>query len=109
MWEKGDLLKVQINQKVNMTYRHQFHCLTEELNCPICLEFFSDPVSLECGHNYCCFCITRSWAKHETYSCPECRQIITNRNLKPIVQYMWKPITVIKFIQFDSNNPLGGK
>uniref|UniRef100_A0A4W3GPS9 Uncharacterized protein n=1 Tax=Callorhinchus milii TaxID=7868 RepID=A0A4W3GPS9_CALMI len=56
--------------------------LTEELNCPICLDFFTDPVTLECGHNFCRSCITRSWEKQETNSCPECRQVIAKRNLK---------------------------
>uniref|UniRef100_A0A4W3J121 Zinc-binding protein A33-like n=1 Tax=Callorhinchus milii TaxID=7868 RepID=A0A4W3J121_CALMI len=56
--------------------------LTEELNCPICLDIFTDPVSLECGHNYCRFCITLCWEKHAAQLCPECRQLIANKNLK---------------------------
>uniref|UniRef100_A0A8C5SXH4 RING-type domain-containing protein n=1 Tax=Laticauda laticaudata TaxID=8630 RepID=A0A8C5SXH4_LATLA len=36
-------------------------CFAEDLSCSICLELFSDPVILECGHNYCQVCITRFW------------------------------------------------
>ncbi|XP_078272362.1 LOW QUALITY PROTEIN: zinc-binding protein A33-like [Rhinoraja longicauda] len=46
---------------------------TEETICSICLEFFTDPVSLECGHNYCRHCITRCWETTNVNSCPECR------------------------------------
>ncbi|XP_053119589.1 zinc-binding protein A33-like [Hemicordylus capensis] len=56
----------------------------EDLRCSICLELFSDPVILECGHNYCQACIARYWAEipanggedvpHPT--CPECRREI---------------------------------
>eukprot|EP00062_Callorhinchus_milii_P020057 gi/632975346/ref/XP_007904177.1/ PREDICTED: zinc-binding protein A33-like [Callorhinchus milii] len=49
----------------------QVQCLTEELNCPICLVIFTDPVTLECGHNFCRSCITRSWEKQATISGPE--------------------------------------
>uniref|UniRef100_A0A4W3H1I3 Uncharacterized protein n=1 Tax=Callorhinchus milii TaxID=7868 RepID=A0A4W3H1I3_CALMI len=64
-----------------MASRHQVQRLTEELNCAICLEFFNDPVSLDCGHNYCRSCITRSWKKQEENSCPECRQVTAERKL----------------------------
>uniref|UniRef100_A0A4W3GDI3 RING-type E3 ubiquitin transferase n=1 Tax=Callorhinchus milii TaxID=7868 RepID=A0A4W3GDI3_CALMI len=53
-----------------------------ELNCAICLDFFTDPVSLGCGHNFCRSCITRSWEKQENTSCPECRQVTAERKLQ---------------------------
>lgn len=52
--------------------------LARELSCPICFQFFADPVTLPCGHNYCRGCIeaTASVASHVGSSaprCPECR------------------------------------
>ncbi|XP_071978589.1 E3 ubiquitin/ISG15 ligase TRIM25-like [Engystomops pustulosus] len=50
--------------------------LRQELNCSICLEVYTDPVMLTCGHNYCRLCIDHVLDSQETsgvYSCPECR------------------------------------
>uniref|UniRef100_A0A4W3GSX1 RING-type E3 ubiquitin transferase n=1 Tax=Callorhinchus milii TaxID=7868 RepID=A0A4W3GSX1_CALMI len=60
----------------------QAECWTEELNCAICLDFFTDPVSLGCGHNFCRSCVIRSWEKQENRSCPECRQVTAERKLQ---------------------------
>uniref|UniRef100_A0A4W3HBK4 RING-type domain-containing protein n=1 Tax=Callorhinchus milii TaxID=7868 RepID=A0A4W3HBK4_CALMI len=68
--------------RMNMASRHQVQGLTEELKCAICLDFFTDPVSLGCGHNYCRSCITRSTENQKNNSCPECRQDTAERNLK---------------------------
>ncbi|NXF60888.1 TRIM4 ligase, partial [Ciccaba nigrolineata] len=35
--------------------------LQDELTCPVCLEYFNDPVLVaECGHNFCRACVTQS-------------------------------------------------
>ncbi|XP_042201162.1 zinc-binding protein A33-like isoform X2 [Callorhinchus milii] len=60
----------------------QAECWTEELNCAICLEFFTDPVSLDCGHNFCRSCVAGSWEKQEKNSCPVCHQVTVERNLQ---------------------------
>ncbi|XP_032891456.1 nuclear factor 7, brain-like [Amblyraja radiata] len=65
-----------------MASKQQVESLTEEALCPICLDFFTDPVSLECGHNFCRSCITQSWDREERNSCPECRDEFTDRTLK---------------------------
>ncbi|XP_015267766.1 PREDICTED: E3 ubiquitin-protein ligase TRIM41-like isoform X2 [Gekko japonicus] len=59
--------------------------LSEELTCSICLEYFRDPVMLtECGHNFCRLCLTRSWGEPPAdASCPQCREMVQPRNLKP--------------------------
>ncbi|KAG8519997.1 Receptor of activated protein C kinase 1 [Galemys pyrenaicus] len=39
--------------------------LQEEAVCAICLDYFKDPVSIGCGHNFCRGCVTQLWGKEE--------------------------------------------
>ncbi|XP_042200829.1 nuclear factor 7, brain-like [Callorhinchus milii] len=65
-----------------MASRHQ--SLNEDLNCPLCLEIFTDPVTLDCGHSFCRSCIacTQSWEKKERNACPECRTVFSKRTMR---------------------------
>ncbi|GCB70560.1 hypothetical protein scyTo_0010804 [Scyliorhinus torazame] len=68
-----------------MASQLQLECLSEELTCPICLEFLSDPVVLACGHDFCRSCITLSWAglqQQEESSCPQCRAVSPQGSLR---------------------------
>ncbi|XP_059839375.1 E3 ubiquitin-protein ligase TRIM39-like isoform X2 [Hypanus sabinus] len=65
-----------------MASKGQVESLTEEAICSICLDFFTDPVILECGHNFCRSCITRCWEMDERNSCPECREVFADRTLR---------------------------
>ncbi|XP_059813883.1 nuclear factor 7, ovary-like [Hypanus sabinus] len=65
-----------------MASKGQADSLSEEVICPTCLDFFTDPVSLECGHNFCRSCITRCWEREERNSCPECREVFADRTLR---------------------------
>ncbi|KAM4810432.1 uncharacterized protein WCC33_019163 [Rhinophrynus dorsalis] len=55
--------------------------LRGELNCSICQEIYTDPVTLTCGHNFCLVCINKTWDNQDPgdSSCPECRQRFKNR------------------------------
>uniref|UniRef100_A0A7M4ETM2 Tripartite motif containing 10 n=1 Tax=Crocodylus porosus TaxID=8502 RepID=A0A7M4ETM2_CROPO len=58
--------------------------LQHEATCSICLEFFKDPVILDCGHNFCRVCISQCWdGLGPNCSCPQCRQVMPQRNLRP--------------------------
>ncbi|GCB75946.1 hypothetical protein scyTo_0018283 [Scyliorhinus torazame] len=64
-----------------MALRQQVQSLTEEAMCSICLDLFANPVTLDCGHNFCRSCITQCWENNEINSCPDCRAAFPERNL----------------------------
>lgn len=50
--------------------------ITMELHCPVCNDWFQDPLMLTCGHNFCQACIQNFWKHHaEETVCPECKMI----------------------------------
>ncbi|XP_078271871.1 nuclear factor 7, brain-like [Rhinoraja longicauda] len=65
-----------------MAAKDQVESWTEEAVCPLCLDFFTDPVALECGHYFCRSCITQSWDREARNSCPECREQFVDRTLR---------------------------
>ncbi|XP_055487560.1 RING finger protein 39-like [Leucoraja erinacea] len=65
-----------------MASKDQVESLTGQATCSICLDFFTDPVSLECGHNFCRSCITQSWDKEGRNSCPGCKEEFADRTLR---------------------------
>uniref|UniRef100_A0A674J712 RING-type domain-containing protein n=1 Tax=Terrapene triunguis TaxID=2587831 RepID=A0A674J712_9SAUR len=55
-----------------------------EVTCSVCLEYFTDPVTTECGHNFCWACISQCWGEPEpNFSCPQCRETAPQRDLRP--------------------------
>ncbi|KAM9365923.1 E3 ubiquitin-protein ligase TRIM21-like [Pholidichthys leucotaenia] len=42
--------------------------------CSICLDVFTDPVSIPCGHNFCKNCITQHWDVGNSCQCPMCKK-----------------------------------
>ncbi|XP_069491212.1 E3 ubiquitin-protein ligase TRIM39-like [Ambystoma mexicanum] len=58
--------------------------LKEEATCSICLEYFTEPVSVECGHAFCLSCITQCWeALEANFPCPQCRKTSQRKTLRP--------------------------
>ncbi|PIO29406.1 hypothetical protein AB205_0035050, partial [Aquarana catesbeiana] len=56
--------------------------LRVELECSLCLNIYTDPVTLRCGHNFCQVCIDRvldTQGGSGGYSCPECKEKFRDR------------------------------
>ncbi|POI27044.1 hypothetical protein CIB84_009206 [Bambusicola thoracicus] len=62
--------------------------LDEEAICSICLEYMNEPVSIDCGHNFCRSCIGKHCQEkglwNDTpFSCPQCRAPCRRSSLRP--------------------------
>ncbi|XP_042155301.1 E3 ubiquitin-protein ligase TRIM39 isoform X1 [Oncorhynchus tshawytscha] len=51
----------------------------EQFQCSICLDVFTDPVSIPCGHNFCMACIGVYWNAKGLCKCPMCKKAFEQR------------------------------
>ncbi|XP_072279081.1 E3 ubiquitin/ISG15 ligase TRIM25-like [Pyxicephalus adspersus] len=55
---------------------------SDDLNCSVCLNIYTDPVNLRCGHSYCRECIEKALDEQTgsgVYKCPRCRKEFQDR------------------------------
>ncbi|XP_048034570.1 E3 ubiquitin-protein ligase TRIM39-like [Megalobrama amblycephala] len=71
--------------------------LNEELQCSICLEVFTDPVTTSCGHTFCRTCLSKCWTSSRNCFCPFCKEKFSRRpdlkintTLREVVQHFKK-------------------
>ncbi|XP_072405953.1 zinc-binding protein A33-like [Chiloscyllium punctatum] len=60
--------------------------LNQNLSCTICAQMYTEPVTLDCGHNFCKGCVLEWWDTGGTgaeVSCPQCGQCFPRRELMP--------------------------
>ncbi|XP_053144332.1 tripartite motif-containing protein 10-like isoform X2 [Hemicordylus capensis] len=58
--------------------------LQDEVICTICLEYYTDPVILNCGHNFCQSCVVQYLEDlSPNVICPQCEEAIQEKSFKP--------------------------
>uniref|UniRef100_A0A8C3H9H7 Zinc finger protein RFP-like n=1 Tax=Chrysemys picta bellii TaxID=8478 RepID=A0A8C3H9H7_CHRPI len=91
-----------------MAAENPVESLHEEATCPVCLEYFTEPVILECGHNFCQACISQCWEGSDTAaSCPQCRETVQQRNLRPNRQ-LANVVEITKRLSLQAAKGAGG-
>uniref|UniRef100_A0A452RCN6 RING-type domain-containing protein n=1 Tax=Ursus americanus TaxID=9643 RepID=A0A452RCN6_URSAM len=59
-----------------------------EASCPMCLDYLRDPVTADCGHNFCGSCIHQCWEDlQDILPCPVCLHHCPDRNLKRNIHF----------------------
>ncbi|CAH2218778.1 tripartite motif-containing 7-like [Pelobates cultripes] len=73
--------------------------LRDELTCSVCLNIYTEPVTLPCGHSFCRVCIENVLDIREVrgYSCPECRFILRK---KPELKRNHRLCNIVKSFRF---------
>ncbi|XP_062977784.1 zinc finger protein RFP-like [Elgaria multicarinata webbii] len=55
-----------------------------QATCSMCLEYFVEPVLLECGHNFCHHCIAKYWKEFIANKyCPYCKVVVKSGSFFP--------------------------
>uniref|UniRef100_A0A670HWX6 RING-type E3 ubiquitin transferase n=1 Tax=Podarcis muralis TaxID=64176 RepID=A0A670HWX6_PODMU len=77
--------------------------LREEVTCSICLDYFEDPVTTNCGHNFCRACLRDGLEKNPL--CPQCRAALKPRQFKPN-RKLANMVEIIRKIEEGKNTKL---
>ncbi|XP_065421092.1 zinc finger protein RFP-like [Chrysemys picta bellii] len=92
-----------------MAAENPMESLQEQATCPICLEYFKDPVIIDCGHNFCRACIRHYWKGSDTAaSCLQCRETVQQGNLRPNRQ-LANMVAIAKRLSLQAAKGAGGE
>ncbi|XP_067228585.1 E3 ubiquitin-protein ligase TRIM39-like isoform X2 [Chanodichthys erythropterus] len=89
--------EVAVQRKTLFMASSSVPALNQELQCSICLEVFTDPVTTPCGHNFCRTCLSKCWTNRKIGFCPFCKKEFSKRldlkinsTLRKLVQHFNK-------------------
>ncbi|XP_051956158.1 E3 ubiquitin/ISG15 ligase TRIM25-like, partial [Xyrauchen texanus] len=98
-----NITKTKTNQEKQFRRFTSISALNEELQCSICLDVFTDPVTTPCGHNFCKTCLNECWKNTQNCSCPFCKETFSKRpdlkintTLREVVQHFEKKFNLGK-------------
>ncbi|XP_034532706.1 zinc-binding protein A33-like [Notolabrus celidotus] len=94
-----------------LTVRNMANVPSEVLRCCICLDTYNNPVSIQCGHNFCLHCIEGYWDTRNKSECPLCKETFRvrpelriNRGFAEIVDILKRFATLPNHEEEDTNN-----
>merc|ERR1712079_169777 len=77
-----------------------------ELKCIICIEHLITPVTLNCGHIFCQFCLNQfqlEVKKKEDFKCPNCKVLITSqtrcRQIENLINAIYSDVAECLYIE----------
>ncbi|XP_051988369.1 E3 ubiquitin-protein ligase TRIM58-like [Xyrauchen texanus] len=77
----------------------------EQVHCSICLDVFTNPVSIPCGHNFCMSCIGSYWKSSALFMCPMCKKSFLKQPeicINTVLREISEKVKEIKAIPFKS-------
>ncbi|XP_034765667.2 E3 ubiquitin-protein ligase TRIM39-like isoform X1 [Acipenser ruthenus] len=77
----------------------------EKFSCSVCLDLFTEPATIPCGHSFCLDCIGSYWDQSDqtgVYSCPQCRETFTPRPVLRKSNVLNELVEELKKMRLDS-------
>ncbi|XP_049755034.1 E3 ubiquitin-protein ligase TRIM69 isoform X1 [Elephas maximus indicus] len=104
---------VEMNDPVTQIHsKVQIQDITKELHCPLCQDWFRDPLMLSCGHNFCQICIQNFWKQQakETF-CPECKMLCqcSNCTFNTVVEKLVEKVKELPLLRGHPQCPEHGE
>ncbi|XP_030295326.1 E3 ubiquitin-protein ligase TRIM21-like [Sparus aurata] len=72
--------------------------------CSICLDVFTEPVTVPCGHNFCRNCITEHWDSNVQCKCPMCFKSFDRRPALYVNTFISEIVSQFKLSVQNKNN-----
>ncbi|XP_032359090.1 tripartite motif-containing protein 35 [Etheostoma spectabile] len=81
-----------LSSAVRDTQRVSDLTITQDLTCSVCLDIFTEPVMLQCGHSFCRTCVHNKEKGKISPKCPLCNKVI-QIDFKPQINYNLKSLS----------------
>lgn len=66
--------------------------VAQDLTCSVCLDVFTKPVVLQCGHNFCKPCVHKNWKGKSSRKCPLCQNVMPDA--EPSINFTLQSLSV---------------
>ncbi|KAI3353593.1 hypothetical protein L3Q82_020111 [Scortum barcoo] len=76
----------------------------DQFLCSICLDVFTDPVTIPCGHNFCKNCITEHWNTTDQCLCPICKKVFSTKPELYINTFISEMVAQFKSAQQEASS-----